>query len=511
MRRSDAAPTLTSTDKASGSQCRRTRTHTRGVEASVRKAPGVLLTITLAALVVATTAFPVTLSHDVAEATEVAGRGKPDIILIVADDQPTGLMDIMPWVQSQLRDKGVQYVNAMVPTSLCCPSRASMLTGMYAHGTKVWDNGLTEQTPNASGGHHAFVEAGDERKTLAVALDNDGYRTGLLGKYLNGYRPNHGVPPGWDVWLPFESGAAYYDYDFNGQHRGSLPEDYSTGVIARNTARVIERTPASQPLFLYVAPFGPHWPYTPAPRYVGRDVTALIHERDFGALNEPDVGDKPGWVKRLDPVHVDAVESVAKQQHRATKSVDDLVRDVVRALAARSNLRNTMIVFVSDNGYLWGEHRVVGKDVAYASATEVPLFIRYGARLGSGIANGRLALNIDLTATMAQAAGVKRSMPWLEGESLLRPRQRSGFVLEGTFSNPHQPDFMERPPYCGWRSLDSLFVSYSTGFEEFYRYPLDPYERTNRINEPAWQETIQSMRSKARKHCHPEPPGFNWN
>ena len=441
----------------------------------------------------------------------LAGTHRPDIILIVSDDQPTGLVDNMPWVQQELRDKGVQYVNAMVPTSLCCPSRASMLTGMYAHGTKVWDNGLTEQTPNVPGGHQAFVAAGDESKTIALALDKAGYRTGLIGKYLNGYKTTHGTPPGWDVWLPFESGGAYYDYFFNGTHRGSLPEDYSTGVVARNAVRVIERTSAAQPLFLYVAPFAPHSPYTPAPLYEGRDVSQLIHEYDFGALNEPNVSDKPGWVKSLDPLPEETVRRVAAKQHRAVKSVDDLVRDIIRALTARKgNLHNTMIIFVSDNGYLWGEHRILGKDVPYASATEVPMFIRYGARLQSGIINSRLALNIDLTATMAHASGVRRSMPWLEGESLLQPTQRHGFVLEGTFSNAHQPDFVERSPYCGWRTNDSLFVRYATGFEEFYRYPLDPQERTNRIGESAWRNTIRSMRAKARKHCRPVPPGFHW-
>ncbi len=452
--------------------------------------------------------------HESAAAVSRQGTAPrpPDIVWIVSDDQRRGLIDVMPAVQRELRDRGVQYVNAMVPTSICCPSRASMLTGMYSHGTGVWDNGLTEQT-TYPGGNRAFVQNGNLDKTIAVALDDAGYRTGLIGKYLNQYGIEAGAPPGWDVWRPFEHGPFYYDYDLNGTHYGFDPFDYSTDVISRQSVSVIRNTDPDTPLFLFITPYGPHWPYTPAPRYKQADVDKFIHpEEDFGALNEPEAEDKPGWVQKLDPLPVDDIMAVATDQHRTVMAVDDLVNDVIAALRARSgDLQNTMVIYMSDNGYHWGDHRLLSKDTPYASATEIPMFIRYDPGLGSGIINSRLALNLDVTATVAQAAGVRGNMPWLEGESLLRPAVRGGFVLEGTFSNPHEPDFVERPPYCGWRTRDSLFVRYSTGFEEFYRYSLDPYERFNRIKVDLWKPMIDNVRTRARKHCDPEPPGFNWN
>ena len=166
----------------------------------------------------------------------------------------------MPNVWKHVVQKGRRYPNAMVPTSLCCPSRASILTGLYAHSTKVWSN-----VP----GWRAFRDAGMEQRTVAGWLDGAGYRTGLVGKYLNWF-PGSSTPPGWHTWHSFiGANGSFYDYqllntDGSVTSYGSAPSDYSTDVLRRYAVGFLRSTPTDRPLFLYFAPFAPHAPATPA-------------------------------------------------------------------------------------------------------------------------------------------------------------------------------------------------------------------------------------------------------
>jgi N-acetylglucosamine-6-sulfatase len=435
----------------------------------------------------------------------------PDIVLIVTDDQRVGLLDAMPTVRRVLSSRGVTYSNAMVPTSLCCPSRASLLTGMYAHGTGVWTNGPVKSLDVAPGGERVFMRNGNERRTLAVALDSVGYRTGLVGKYLNGYRQKRGVPRGWDKWMAFDGAPNYYHYRLGAKRFGGVPREYSTDVIARKARRVIRSTPASRPLFLYVAPFAPHYPFTPAPRDRRTDVSAFVHRRDFGALNERNVTDKPLWLQGLDLTSRSLMHDVAESQHRAMMSVDRLVRVVVDSLRVRGNLHHTLLVFTSDNGLLWGEHRLAMKNMPYARATEVPLVIRWDSHLPAGASRRAEALNIDVTATIADAA--RLDMPWIEGRSLLQ-RAGGGSIVEAARTFPSMysavEHYVRRPAYCGWRTRTRLYVRYATGEEELYLYRSDPFERRNVAHVPAHRQVLRAMRRHARAACAPAPPGFSW-
>jgi N-acetylglucosamine-6-sulfatase len=324
-----------------------------------------------------------------------------------------------------------------------------------------------------------------------------------VGKYLNGFTSSSPTPLGWDVFQPFQGPTEYYGYKLGGTSYGSATRDYSTDVIARRSVRVIENS-GEDPLFLFVAPFGPHAPYTPARRHVRAPVSDLVHERDFIGVNER-VGDKPRWVRRLPDKDPARQRQVARLQHRAMMSIDDLVADVLDALRSQAKLANSLIIYASDNGQLWGEHQYTGKSVPYRRATEVPLYMRWDNHIAPNSVRGRLALNVDLAATIAAATGVE--MSWSEGRSLRSSEQRVGFVIEATPQNPPNP---WRPAYCGWRTLDRMYVRYSTGEEELYLYKRDPFELTNVAGQSQHRETLKALRSRARNACVPVPPGFTW-
>ena len=193
--------------------------------------------------------------------TATALPKRPDIIVILTDDERYGTLRWMPHVWNDIVTQGTRFSNAMVPTSLCCPSRASLLTGRFAHGTKVWTN---------TNGWQTFKAAGNEARTVAVWLSRAGYRTGLVGKYLNGFAGSH-PPPGWTRWHSFVGGnGSYYDYQIlntNGSLTsfGHARSDYSTNVLRKYAVSYLRSSPTRRPTFLYFAPFAPHGPATPAP------------------------------------------------------------------------------------------------------------------------------------------------------------------------------------------------------------------------------------------------------
>jgi arylsulfatase A-like enzyme len=421
----------------------------------------------------------------------------PNIVVVMTDDQRAETLAGMPMVQILLADHGTTFSRAMVPTSLCCPSRASTLTGHYAHDTGVWTN------VRPHGGWWAFHEHGNEERTVAVALHQSGYRTALVGKYLNNFgqlTPPGYRPPGWDQFLAFTTrnkSGGYYDYTLSdGSVHGSAPEDYSTDVLGLAASDLIRSTPAGQPVFLWFAPYAPHSPFEPAPRHQHAQV-------QLQARSEPeDLSTKPRWVQALDPHTPGEVARAARRQQRALMAVDEAVAGIVAALADTGRLADTLIVFTSDNGLLWGEHAMIDKNVPYTPATAVPLVVRWDGHLAAGQVDDRLALNVDITATLAAAGGTGMVT---SGSDLLGTDRHDGFVLEAA-----RDPGLQRPPYCGWREADWTFVHYSTGEEELYSLADDPGELHNLAAAPDLRDQLDTMRARARAACSPEPPGFDW-
>jgi N-acetylglucosamine-6-sulfatase len=421
----------------------------------------------------------------------------PNVVIFVIDDQPKGMIDAMPLLRSNIIEKGVTFRRGIIPTSLCCPSRAALLTGNYSHTTGVYLN-----KKGTYGGWPAMKR--NEDVTIATELNHVGYRTALIGKYISHFSaaPRGYIPPGWDEFHYFfkpESGA-YYDYRIGGTNQtkryGSKPKAYSTDVIAGYATRFIKSTPARRPLLLYFAPTGPHSPLIAAPRDEG--TWPLEPASALPGLNEAKVADKPAWIRRP-KVSARWQRRHFTDQHEVAMSVDDAIGDIVTVLGRRA--RNTLFVYMSDNGYMLGVHRLVGKDLPHRRSTEVPMFMRFDGHIAPNSRSGRVTTNSDLTATIADAVGVSWPM---EGRSVLSSR-RTGTVLEQRQNHRH-------PAYCGFRTGRYLYVEYDEGSgREFYDYSVDPYELRNGVHRQANQGVIRKLRHRAKAACSPKPPGFHWH
>ena len=458
-------------------------------------------------------------SHDgvaVPASSAVANAGSPNIILILTDDQRWDSLWAMPKTRHLLADHGVQFTNSFVVNSLCCPSRTSILTGRYSHGTGVY----TDFPP--LGGYRAF----DPSTTIATVLQARGYQTALMGKYLNGYTTTT-VPPGWDTWDAFNGsqggGVSYFNYPMvqNGHtvQMGSKPADYSTDVLAGLATKYIADT--SSPFFLYFAPSAPHMPAITAPR----DAHVLPNLKPFRppAFDERNVSDKPPWVRGIPPFNAARIakeDDIYADQMRSLPPVDDAVQRIVDTLKATGKLHNTLILFMSDNGYMHGEHRLGGKQSPYEESIRVPMILRYDP-LTAGAArrkDPRIALNIDLASTFADAAGT--TMPNADGSSLLdlirhpsRPGRR-WFLIEHVELAEHTP-FPEDneqgpvvPTYCAVRSPRWKYVYYADGSQELYDLKADPHELHNLVGVPSAQHALEVADARLHRLCVPAPPGL---
>lgn len=421
---------------------------------------------------------------------------RPNVVLILTDDQRWDTLQHMPNVQSELVSHGVTFANGFVTNPRCCPSRASILTGAYSHTTRVYQN------DGWLGGFKAFRDA----STVATWLDGVGYETALVGKYLNQYPGTH-VPPGWDRWVAFISPVGFYRYGFDEDGETSPVAErstYSTDFLAEEAVSFIQTAP--RPFFLYVAPFAPHAPATPAER----------HESAFSALpawrppsyNELDVSDKPAWLRALptlDAARSAALDAFRAQQLRSLLAVDEAVAEIVQALSESGELENTLIVFTSDNGLAWGEHRWRGgKRVPYEESIRVPFVVRYDRLVATARTDARPVLNIDLAPTFAALAGAWA--PGAEGRSFLpllaggRVPWRTRFLVEHLRRNP--------PTYCALRAPRYSFVTYATGERELYDLVRDPYQLTNVAGRPASGRTVAVLRKQLARLCKPPPPGL---
>jgi arylsulfatase A-like enzyme len=428
--------------------------------------------------------------------------GPPDIVLIVTDDQRWDTLWAMPTVSERLVAPGVTFSEAFVVNPLCCPSRASILTGDYSHTHLVY-----RQDP-PFGRFDWF----DDSSTLATWLDDAGYRTGLFGKYIDGGQ--HAavtgyVPPGWDRWVAFvHAGMLDYGLTFDGTVRrfGTTPGVHSTEVLAGQAVAFVRETEG--PLFLVYAPAVPHAPATPSPG--DEEAFAGLAPARPASFDEADVSDKPGWVRdlpRLTAGEEEAIDAFRRQQYRSLLGVDRAVGEILDALQAHGRLADTLIVFTSDNGILHGEHRWTKKEAPYEEAIRIPLVLRWDAAGWTPRTETALALNIDLAPTIAAAAGVEA--PATDGESLLPLLDASASAWRRDFLIEHLEGTNPVTTYCGVRSARWKYVRYATGEEELYDLDTDPFELENLAARSAEEETLTRLRTRLLELCVPPPPGYD--
>ena len=463
----------------------------------VRRSVGWLILI--GAIVASPAAVDVSGLEPREETQPVEEPAQPNIVLILTDDQRRDTLRYMPIVRRLLGRHGVTFTNGYVVNPVCCPSRSSILTGLYSHSTGVYTN----KPPD--GGFFGF----DDESTLATWLQGAGYRTGMFGKYLNGYGQTPYVPPGWDRWFATFGGGAYYDYAAvsDGEPRTftSGRRSYGTTVLQDRAVSFIERTDAATPLFLYWAPHAPHEPATPHPADRG-DFSSLRKWRPT-SYDESDVSDKPrylGGAPRIDGSRAGQIDLFRRLQLESLQSVDRAVGSIVQALRDADRLENTIIVFTSDNGMLWGEHRWYRKSVPYEEAIGVPFVVRYDALLDEPRRDDRLVLNIDLAPTFAAVAGV--DAPEMEGRSLLPLLQGAETGWRHAFLIEHLGEGSAgAPTFCAVHTDRYVLVRYATGEEELYDLIRDPQQLVNRSGRGTYRDTRRMLRSTLRRLCDPVP------
>jgi N-acetylglucosamine-6-sulfatase len=440
------------------------------------------------------------------QAPKVADR--PSIVVILTDDQPSQTLWAMPRTQRLLGAHGVRFTSYYDSVALCCPARASLLTGRYAHSTGVYAN-----VP-PFGGSFTFHHRRDDRETLATWLHRAGYHTAHFGKYLNGY---HGgfVPPGWDVFL---TSARYWGGP--GYVQGALKHypttTYMPSFMGARAAHFIRSAARSRPLFVYYAPYAPHPHPSAEPRFGSRRVCWRCHAWPAPDFNEKDVSDKPGFERRppLSRPQRRAVRHFRTLQIRTLMSVDVKVGRIVDALKDTGRLHNTIIVFLSDNGVMWGSHRFgpTWKRNPYRRASRVPLIIRYGRLGATPRVERRLVGNVDIAPTLAALAGIQTpdSVDGVSFAPVLRHPERH-WARKLLLENFTRRQAARRAPsYCGVRTNRYLFVHYAVGVEELYNERRDPFELQNIAGKRAYAEVQARLRQTARRLCVPPPPGLTF-
>ena len=414
---------------------------------------------------------------------------RPNVIVVLTDDQRAGTFDEMPWLGSQLARAGsgwTEFPNAFANTPLCCPARASLLTGLFSRHTGVLDN---------DDGHRF-----DASSTLATWLHDAGYRTGLVGKYLNRYPFGRlpFIPPGWDRFVAKQNqvGASVYR-DFHAVDQGSpvFVRRYATDWLAERAIGFVRTAPPTRPFFLLFAPSAPHPPWIPAARHRGEFAGMAVEEPPtvVGALRGA-----PAWVRAL-PFPSGAQRAIwVDDQRRAAETllaVDEAIHGIVTSLGDR--LDDTVIFVLSDNGYSFGEHRWEGKICPYDPCVRIPMAVYApGVDVRSP---DRFVSIVDLAPTILDLAAAPL-VPSRDGTSF------ASALGADVPDDPRAAVYLEWagdehiPAWTSVRTTDFTLIRYADGMEELYdvggRFgPADPWESTDRAHDPRAPGVMRRLRA----------------
>jgi N-acetylglucosamine-6-sulfatase len=429
-----------------------------------------------------------------------APDGRPNVIFVLTDDLSMNLLPYMPHVQA-LRKAGTTFDNYAVTDSLCCPSRSSIFSGKPPHDTGVFTNSAPD------GGFNVFHGRGEESETFATALQKVGYKTAMMGKYLNGYKPAQTlggsqpyVPPGWNEWDVAGNGYPEFNYNLNENHQvkhyGNTPADYLTDVLSAKGQNFITASAGTHsPFFLEIATFAPHAPYTPAPS----DANA------FPGLTAPKgptydtlPSDPPPWLaarQPLNPKQQNRINTIFRKRVQDVQAVDRMIGSLQDTLDKAGVSGATDIVFSSDNGFHLGEYRLPpGKMTAFDTDVHVPL-VAAGPGIGAGKTVEQPAQNIDLCPTFEQLGRAatpadvdgRSLVPLLTGQAPADWRTASVVEHHGPDNDPTDPDRPGKnganpPSYNALRTNTSTYVEYADGSKEYYDRTTDPDELHNTVS-----------------------------
>lgn len=503
----------------------------------MRRLPPTALPLRAALLAIAllsaavTAALAIGTSEAPAQAERAQVTQRPNVIEIVTDDQTVRDLESMSATKRLLADEGTTFGNSFVNFSMCCPSRATILSGQYAHNHNVM--GIYPPT----GGYGKF----DSNNSLALWLQRGGYHTGHIGKMLNGYGSDSpaNIPAGWTEWYASVDPSTYrmYGYTLNengvfrtyGDPQEEDPAVYQTDVYTNKAVDYVNRN-SGRPFYLSLNYLAPHHEEAPV-----RDRSSVIvrpakrHENTFSsqavprgpAFDEADLSDKPPHVARRStaPFTEEQIGEISRNYQRrqeSLQSVDEGIERIVETLRANGQLENTYIVFTSDNGYLQGQHRIpAGKLAPYEPSIRVPLVIR-GPGVPKGRTSSEMVVNADLAPTIVDVTGVK-PLKVQDGRSLQRfwrrPERKTTrpIMLQSGGKNRGFEEMDSGPvetltplqTYKGIRTDRYLYVAYRSQTKEMYDLARDPFQLDSVIDDPRYRAARGELRRQltALKTC----------
>lgn len=466
-----------------------------------RRRPGVLVAVVLAAVALLGAGCTATTASTAPSTTRAPGT-KPNILVVMTDDQTLESLRVMNTTKAELVDEGTSFSRYYVSFPNCCPSRATYLTGQYSH-----NNGVEDNLPPLGGAAKLKSD-----QTLPVWLQSAGYTTSHVGKYLNTWGEDGNItpPPGWNEWFGLIDPSTYQYYGYsvsdNGTKRdfGDGPQDYQTDVLGQKVVDFVKaQSGTNRPWFLSFTPLAPHaettesiaqgtagttgatgefkWSFPkPAPR----------HERSLAAqaprtssFNDADVSGKPTELAErplLGEGNIKLIDQGYQLELQTLLAVDEWVGKIVQALKDTNQIDDTVILFTSDNGFFHGEHRLAfQKFELYEPSVHVPLIIR-GGPFAKKKQVATLAGNVDLAPTILALAGAKAGLP-LDGIDLATvaatdkaPTSNRALLLENRSKKGiAQAILTPRYKYIERR-----------GEQELYDLDKDPDERTNLATDP---------------------------
>lgn len=452
------------------------------------------------------------------------GKQKPmNIIFILADDHRYDAMGFMNKIQGlqtpgmdRMAREGMHIKNAFVSTALCSPSRASILSGQYAHTHTVVDN----NSPLPA-----------NLKFFPQYLQQKGYQTAFMGKWHMGATNNDSSQPGFDYWISFRDQGVYYNpvFNINGKQVTFTDSAYTTDLLTDYAINWLDKTNKSKPFFLYLSHKGVHAEFYPAKRHKGKyaDIpvvcppsmylTVTDSSKTFGTVTAPQTKvnyrDIPQWVRNqryswhgVDYMYHGTIvfDDFYRRYLETLQAVDDSIEKVLEWVKEHGQEANTMIVYMGDNGFSFGEHGLIDKRHAYEESMRVPMLVWAPGMVKPSSVLEQVIMNVDIAPTFLQLAGVDK------------PSQMQGYSFAGLLkgnNNTWQRDkvfyeyyweqaFPQTPTTFAIRTDRYKYIYYNGVWDinELYDLKSDPYEMNNLIRDTAYRKTGLLLKTEL----------FNW-
>ena len=412
---------------------------------------------------------------------------RPNFIVIISDDQSHDSTQFMPQTQSVIFDQGVRFAQGFDTTPLCCPSRASIFTGLYDHNNGVETN---EDKLN------------DKYQTFIMALHKNGYYTGLVGKYLNSWL---GEPrPEFDSWVSWPgSVASYKDPNINVNGVWGIHTGYVTDIENQYVMQFLDQaSKQNKPFLLVYAARAPHAPASPAPEYA--NLLQNLPPYRPPSFDQADVSNMPSSISSIPPMSAKAIannDAFRRHQLLTLISLDNNVGNIVTKLQQMGQLDNTVIFYISDNGLQWGEHRLSSDKAAeFEELIRVPFAMRYPPLISKPYVENHLVGNIDIAPTIYDLAGlpIPSNMDGMSLVKLLKGEPwRDNILIES---------WPERGYWAGIRTDHFVYVETENDMSEFYNLQTDPFEVNNLIKDPQYQSVIADLKAKLQVEKQPHSP-----